>query len=295
MRQLKEKWIKEFISLGPVVEVNGEKLRPNTRTNIAIGKITALQDASGKDNLKAVMKVTGAKYDFSGFINANTPVADLLKQAQEKDAPVCVRFERKRKKEADPHADIMELTKDTSIAQKNVVWVVSGIFNYNTNEWILTDSAVSNPNEDPEYVLQEIKAASYSTENFFEGNAPKLKTSDLEWKANHLMSMFTYACEHNKEFEVGLSDEEIKVLAKFMLKSSDLIQMKIKNIREPNYNDYSHTKARGILFSWMRVNPLTREIFDSKPELKKWLNRSLEENKSLVDWAYKELGLTKEQ
>lgn len=288
MRELKEKWIKEFISLGKEVEHNGQKIRPNTRTNIAIGKITELKEAGGKDNLKAVMKVSGAKYDFSGFINNNTPVSNLLKQALDTNATICARFERKRKKNADPSLDIMEITKDTSIAKDNVIWVVSGVFNFNNDEWILTESAVSNPAEDPSYVLADIKSASYSTENFFEGNAPKLKTSDKEWKANHLVSMFTYASEHNVEKEVGLTSAELKILAIWMLKASDHLQMKMKGLSEPNYNDYSHTKARGMLFSWMRVNPLTQEIMKTKGEFNKWIARFLEENTEIATWAAEE-------
>lgn len=289
MRELKEKWIKEFISLGPEVEHNGQKIRPNTRTSIAIGKISEIKEAGGKNNLKAVMKVTGAKYDFSGFINDNTPASKLLKQAHEEGLTICARFERKRKPNADPTADIKDLTKDTSIAKDNVIWIVAGVFNYNTNEWILSDSAVSNPEEDPSYVLPEIKAASYTTEGFFEGNAPKLKTTDKDWKANHLVSMYNYASEHNYENKLNLQPKELKILATYMLTGCDHLQMKMKNISAPNYNDYSHTKARGMLFSWMRTNPLTVEIMTTTGEFNKWMSRFLSENLEIAKWAADEV------
>ena len=287
MRELKEKWIKEFVAPGIEVVHNGKPIRPNVRVNIAIGKIVTINEASGKNNLKVVLKVPGAKYDFSGFINDNTPVSKLLREAKEKELPICVRFERKRKKEADPTKDIMELTENTSIAAKNVIWVVSGVYNFTNSSWIMSDNPVSNPAEDPEYVKKDIEAAAYSTENFFEGNAPKLKTSDLEWKENHLISMFTYASEQNKENESGFTQSELEILAVFMLKAVDHLQMKMKNIPAPNYNDYSHTKARGMLFSWMRVNPLNKEILHTKGEFNKWISRFIEENVALVAWAKK--------
>lgn len=290
MRELKEKWLKEFISLGKEVDHNGKTVRPNTRTSIAIGKVTRL-DESGKNNLKATVKVAGAKFDFSGFLNDNTPVANLLKQAKEMDVAIPVRLERKRKKNVDPTLDIKDITKDASTAKDHVVWIVAGVYNLSTNEWILTDDAVSNPDEDPSYVVAEIKSASYNTAGFFESNnAPKLQTTDKDWKANHLVSMFTYASEHNFENELGLKPQELKVLAIYMLKAADQLQIKSKNIPAPNYNDYSHTKARGMLFSWMRVNPLTKEIMTTNGEFSKWISRFLTENLEIWKWANEEVN-----
>ena len=288
VRELREKFINGFITKGPEVEHNGEKIRPNTTTSIAIGKVSALEE-NGKNNLKCVVKVPGARFDFSGYLNDNTPVANLLKEAKENDYPICARFERKRKKGVDPTKDITELTSSMDIARDNVVWITAGVFNFSTEEWILTDDAVSNPEEDPDNVLQEIKSASYSTKGFFQSNnAPKLQTTDLDWKANHLLSMHSYAVEHSIENEINLNDKEIKVLAIYMLRAVDQLQMKVKNIASPNYNDYSHTKARGIIFSWMRQNPLSREIMDEQGGFNKWIKRFLDESVALWAWANEE-------
>lgn len=284
MRELKEKWIKGFVSLGPEIEHNGQKIRPNTTTNVVIGRVVRLEE-TGKNNLKATIKVPTAKYDFSGFLNDNTPVSNLLKQAKEKDVPICVRFERKRKKNADPTADIADLTKTPELGRENVVWIVAGVFNFNTSEWILTDDAVSNPEEDPDYVMKEIKSASYNTSGFFESDTPRLQTTDKDWKANHLISMFAYASEHNLENEIGLNTEQLKILAIYMLKAADQLQMKAKGLEAPNYNDYSHTKARGMLFSWMRLNPLSKDIMTQKGAFNQWISRFLEESLEIWNWA----------
>lgn len=289
MRELREKWLKEFVSLGAEVQHNGQTIRPNTRTSIVIGKVARLEEA-GKNNLKGTVKVPGAKFDFSGFLNDNTPVANLLKQAKEKDVAVCVRLERKRKKGVDPTLDIMEITKTPELGRDNVIWIIAGVYNFGTSEWILTDDAVSNPAEDPSYVKDEIESASYSTAGFFQSDAPKLKTTDKDWKANHLISMFTYASEHNLDNEIGMKIPELKVLAIYMLKAVDQVQMKAKNIAAPNYNDYSHTKARGMLFSWMRVNPLSREIMSAKGGFNKWISRFVEESLAIWNWANEEVN-----
>lgn len=284
MRELREKWIKGFVSLGPEIEHNGQKVRPNTTTSVVIGKVVRLDEA-GKNNLKATIKVPTAKYDFSGFLNDNTPVSNLLKQAKEKDVPICVRIERKRKKNADPTADIADLTKTPELGRENVIWIVAGVFNFSTSEWILTDDAISNPEEDPDYVMKEIKSASYSTSGFFQSDAPRLQTTDKDWKANHLISMFAYASEHNLENEIGLNTEQLKILAIYMLKAVDQLQMKAKGIEAPNYNDYSHTKARGMLFSWMRLNPLSKDIMTQKGAFSQWISKFLEENLEIWNWA----------
>lgn len=288
MRELREKWLKEFVSLGAEVEHNGQKVRPNTRTSVVIGRVARIEEA-GKNNLKGTIKVPGAKFDFSGFLNDNTPVANLLKQAKEKDAPICVRLERKRKKGADPTADIMELTKTPELARENIIWIIAGVYNFTSSEWILTDDAVSNPAEDPGYVKAEIENASYSTAGFFQSDAPKISTTDKDWKVNHLVSMFTYASEHNLDNKIGMKDPELKVLAVYMLKAVDQLQMKAKNIQAPNYNDYSHTKARGMLFSWMRVNPLSREIMAAKGGFNKWITKFLEDSLEIWAWATNEV------
>lgn len=289
MRELKEKWINDFTSLGAEVEVGGEKVRPDTKTSIAIGKIFSMEEV-GRNNLKTVLKVPGAKYDFSGFMNDNNPVADLLKQAKELNAPIAVRFEKKRKKDADPKATMTELTVDSNTARDNIVNIVAGVYNYSTKEWILTDDAVSNPAEDPAHVVQELEAASYSTANFFESDKPKrIVTTDKDQKVNHLISMYNFAAEHNLENEIGLKDEFLRILAGLMLKACDQLQMKMKNLDAPNYSDYSHTKARGMLFSWMRVNPLTQETITKKGAFNEWINQFLTENQELYEWAQAEV------
>lgn len=289
MRELKEKWLKEFISLGAEVEHKGKKVRPNTRTSVVIGKVDRVDEA-GKNNLKATVKVPGAKFPFAGFLNDNTPVANLIKEAKEKDVPVCARFERKRKKDVDPNVDIMEITKTSDIARDNIIWILAGVFNFGNSEWILTDDAVSNPEEDPDFVLTEIKQSSYSTSGFFESESdtPSIKSTDKDWKVNHLVSMYTYGSEHNLDNEIGLKPAELKILSTYMLKACDELQMKAKDIEVVNYNDYSHTKARGMLFSWMRINPLSREIMSAKGGFNGWITRFLEESLAIWSWAVEE-------
>ncbi|HHT97130.1 MAG TPA: hypothetical protein GXZ90_04460 [Clostridiales bacterium] len=285
MRELREKWINDFTSLGVPVKSEGNTMvRPETRTSIAIGKVENLSEA-GKNNLKLTIKVPGAKYDFSGFLNDNSPVSSLLKQAKEKNVPIAVRFEKKRKKGISPSIKIQELIKDSNTARDSIVNIVAGIYNFNNSEWILTDDAVSNPKEDPENIQRELDNASYSTSNFFNSGQKKIQTTDADWKTNHLISMFTYGSEHNLDNEIGLETKAIKVLASYMLAACDKVQMTALGIEAPNYSDYSHTKARGMLFSWMRINPLSIEIMGAKGGFSEWINRFIEESVEIWEWA----------
>lgn len=281
MLQIKEKWINEFVSHGPTVEYQGQQVRPDTRTSIAIGKVFALEE-KGNDNLRLVLKVSGAKYDFTGFINDNNPVANLLKQAKEKDTPIAVRFEKKRKKNVSPATPIEELTKDSGTARDSIVNIVAGVYNFNDKSWILTDDAVSNPDEDPEYVNQELDKAAFNVSNFF-GSSSKPIQHTADEKANHLMSMYGYANELNLEHDLGLDIEGVKMLSSYLLKAADTLQMAVYGLNSPNYRDYSHTKARGILFSWIRVNPLSREIMSSN--FNGWLKQFLDESTHVWKWA----------
>ena len=288
MRTLQEKWIPDFVALGPAVQHEGKTVRPETRVSIAIGKVSEMKE-SGKNNYKAEVLVSGAKFPFSGFLNGNSPVAKLLFEAQEKEAVVAVRFERKRKKDVDPTTPIMELTKDANTAKDNIVWVVAGVYNFNDNSWILTDDGQSSPTEDDPSVEAELGKLSYTTEGFFETPKVKVQTTDSDWQINHLVSMFTYASEHNFENKLDLEVKQIKFLAKYMLRACDQLQTKTLNLPAPNYTDYSHTKVRGMLFSWMRVNPLTKEVMSSKADFTAWITKFLEDSLEVWEWATTEV------
>lgn len=282
--QIQEKWLNDFTSLGREVPSKDGPVRPETRTSIAIGRVTQLSEVN-KNNLKLTVKVSGAKYDFSGFLNDNSPVAELLKQAKEKDTPIGVRFEKKRKKDVDPTVSIEELTKDAFTAKENIVNIVAGVYNFNTSTWILTDDAISNPDEDPDYVAGALNSAAYSTANFFGSSQSKISTTEADWKANHLISMYNFGAEHNVEHEIGLESKAIKVLATYMLRACDQLQMKIYQLEAPNYADYSHTKSRGMLFSWMKINPLSAEIMSRKGGFNEWITKFLDEGTELWEWA----------
>jgi len=280
---LKEKWINDFITLGPVVTHEGRQIRPNTVTKIAIGKVFSLD---GTDNLKAVVRVSGAKYDFAGYINANEPVAELLAQAKEKDMIVCVRFDKKRKKKADPLASISDLIVDQRTAKENIVNVVSGIYNFSTNEWILTGDAVSNPEEDPANVLTEIKNASYSVDGFF--TSSKKVQGNPDEKANHLLSIYTFMSEYNAKKELGLDVKYLKSMAVYMLNAVNKVQMQVYGLEEVNYKDYSHTKARGMLFAFIHANLLTKEIITTRGSFVGYLDRFISESVEIWNWAIAE-------
>lgn len=287
--QIQEKWISDYTLLGKEVIINGVSVRPETKTSIAIGKVFALEEA-GKNNLKAVVKVSGAKYNFTGFLNDNNPVAELIKKAKEEDLVIAVRFEKKRKKNVDPAIPIEELLVNASVAKDNIVNIVAGIYSFNTNEWLLTDDAVSDPAEDPSSVMNVLNSVCYNTNDFFSRPVSYVDkvTTDNDWKANHLISMYNFGAEHNLENDIGLEVNALKALATYMLKACDQLQMQIYELQSPNYNDYSHTKARGMLFSWMKLNPLSKEIMSKKGGFNEWITRFLNESLDLWKWAKSE-------
>lgn len=293
MRKIQEKWLEDFVGLGPEVEHKGEMVRPESRVSIAIGKVESFKEAKN-DNVKVSLEVTGAKYPFSGFMNDNNPAAEIIKEAKERDETIAIRFERKRFSKIDPTIPIKELTANAQIAAKNIVWVVAGVYDFNNKDWILTNDAVSNPDEDPSSVKKDLNSAVFSTNEFFnnpeETKTPVRRTnSDKDWQIRHLVSMFTYVSEHNMENKLGLEPKKLKFLAKYMLRGVDQLQVKVMGEPRPNYSDYSHTKARGMLFSWMRINPLSKEIMSSKKLIQEWMTRFIDESTEIWEWATAEI------
>lgn len=280
----------DFTTLGVEVEHEGKKVRPDTRTSIAVGKVSQIEEA-GKGNLRVGVKVSGAKYGFAGFINDNTTVSKLLEQAKENDLVIGVRFEKKRKKGVDPTELMSDLAKDAETAKENITNIVSGVYNFNDKEWILTDESVSNPKEDPAEITAGInKLVMGNTDNFFDAPKQKLNTTDSDQKANHLLTMHGFAEAHAKENGLTINT---KTLAINMLTACDRLQMIANNLSAPNYNDYSHTKSRGLLFSWMEINALTEEIVKEKGGFNKWITRFLNESEELWAWAQTEAGVEK--
>lgn len=282
------KLIKDYVAKGRPIE---DGFRPEVKVTIASVFVT--NEEENKGNINFTFKADGAKFKLGGYINSSEPVAQVIKLAAEKNEPVCVRLEKKRKKNVDPKLSIEEISKDMNIARENIVKTVVGVFDFRTNKWVLTSEAQSNPNEDPEGLLEIIKGLNFQADGFFssspqnEGpiiisNAQKEK----ENAENALMSMYFFLVEQEKEHGYTLDGQKRREYSIQLLKLANLIQMQTFNLEHPNFTAYSHTRARYLVFKWAEVMaPLNKEAIE---KFGPWCKSVLKNGTALWHWCQSE-------
>lgn len=283
MNKLKEMMVGAFTGLGAEVDWNDSKVRPEVAVSVAIGVVEEFRD-TGKDLARVRMEVAGAKYSYDGYIRTDEVVAKLIQKAMEDKTPIALRFEKKRKKDVDPTLPIAEISATVDIARENIIKVVVGAYNVNSEEWVLTGEAQTDVNEDPSFVVAKIKSAvNQDVSDFFAASKKKLQHYGDD-KANHLISMYYAVREKEAESdgELSLNMKQRVFLAEALLSAVDKLQMIVYNSDEPNYRDYSHTRARFMLFQWLNLNPLTKDAIKG---LNEFLSQFINENAQIWKWA----------
>lgn len=296
MAKLISRLIGDFSNPGPKREVNGEIMRPDAKCTVASVRIKKIDDNNG--NMKIDAEADGAKYGLGGYISSNETVAQVIKDAFERDEVVIVRFEKKRKKNADPLKTIEELTPDMGTAKDNITKIVSGVYNFNAKEWILTREAQTDPAEDPESVIKVINSLSYNSDNFFaepsaaqtgnpEGMSPAVNVNrEAENKENALMTMYFFIKEQETKNGYTLPGAKRREIAIFLLRIADQLQMNHFGMDNPSYSAYSHSRARYLLFKWAEeMSPITEEVANDFPT---WGKATIKNATSLWNWTTEE-------
>lgn len=285
-----EKRIEHFVAQGKPLE---DGFRPGVRVDVISGRVVDIREKNGATNV--IFKVEGLEHEFNGFISRNEMVFKLLEKAFKDEKPVVARLERKRNKKQDPHADIMELTKTMELAKQNAVKITVGVYNFNTNEWVLTGEAESVPSEDPASVMNGIHSVRQSVEGFFESpqatstpqprvNGPREHSN----KTDSLVNFYFFVIEHMRKANVKINNSLAQEMAKLLLLSCDRIQMDVFNLAAPVYSDYSYTRARYLLFSYTdHINPLTVEQLNDIEQFKAWAKHFISFGGSVWKWADK--------
>lgn len=283
--------IKDFVGHGKGVQHNGKLVLPEVKVTVASVYVDKKED-KGNGLLNYTFRADGAKYALGGFINSTEPIVKVFDAAQEQNQPICVRLEKKRKKNVDPTTPISDLTVDMGTAQKNITRIVVGIFDTRSNKWILSREAESNPAEDPEEILGEIDQLSFDTTGFFDkGEAPaqgatsypSSSSKEQENKENALMTMYFFIAEQEKLHDFSLDPAMRRKCAIVLLRLANQLQEKHFGLSEPNYSAYSHARARFIIFKWAEVmDPLNQDAING---MRAWGTKLITEGVALWDWC----------
>lgn len=288
-----------FVAKGQEIEDKNEKIRPEVKVSVIAAHVTSCDEKNG--TLNCVFNVDGQEFKHNGYVWANTIVGRLIKEAFDKEYIICVRLEKKRKKNVDPRLPIVDISSSLEVAKKNIVKTTVGVFNYNTKKWLLTDDAQSSPSEDPEDLLGKILSLEVSTDEFFgqqgaqsNGNAQYVSANRNQDSAETvLLNLFYYLFGEEKRITNNqgtvINTATRQKYAKILLRACDYVQVTSLNLEKPIPGAYSHTRTRMLLFKFgENAYPLTKEILTDEPKFKEWVKKYMSTSIALCNWAAKE-------
>ena len=293
---IRSTWLKRIEAPSPFCPI-----APKGTTYVELVSAVPFIQDDGRASVNVIGRAEGAKYHYNGYINKehSNGVFEILKKAQEDKEFVLMRFERQRKEGSDPNASIQEITADKEIAKDNVFRVLTAIYDFKNDRWLPANNVISDLKNDPPEIKEFIdtwvidkREDRMTPEDFFkkeEKTPSHIQKGSTFDKEQQLLAMYFFLADYEKKNEVALTKEERQKLSKVLLNMADRIQLKIVDIEEPNYRDYSHTRARYVLFSVAdMIVPLLNNFEDGKIDMSKfkgWVEKALNESYSIIEWS----------
>lgn len=205
-------------------------------------------------NLK--IEVPGLEYPFSGYFPISSKIGKALQHFADEEKMITVAFEQKKKNklpEDEANKDITELRDTPEHAKKTTVKTVAGIYDYNKDSWIFTDEASFSGKDISDDWTNELVQKSQDVD-FDLGDlapseiVPKPNVPQSVDKQSFLINYYMFVKDMETKYDYELSDERRKLISRKLLKIADGFQQKMTGLPVPNYKDYSHTRARQLVF-----------------------------------------------
>lgn len=276
----------EFRTIG----VRQTETKGDVVVTLASGKPILEKSRKGVVN-KVVIVPERAQYDITGYFLPDKQLASLLKEAVDNNHDVLLMFEKQRKKGVDESIPIVELSKDTKTAKDKVVNTCVGIYNFTKNTWFI-EGGYSNPEDDKEDILRfvnRIKQEEVDLENFFDTPREENKVfvpnaKDFD-KKQAILNLYFWLIDTEKKFAYELTEEQRRSVVEKLLKLSNHLYGKIKQVNTDdyiNYGEYAHTRARMVVFRFGEVvKPLVKSELVN---IKQWLKECVEYYEELDSW-----------
>lgn len=259
-------------------------------TTIVIG-VPEIQPSKNPQSAKVTIKPGRAENGLGGYYIRESNVGKVIEKAADEGHQIIMRVEKIRKDGIDINIPIAELTPDMGTARKNVINSLTGIYDVNNNKWILNGVGHSNPDEDTQEMKDVISVAlagyagEVNVDDFFKPrettpNIPKPIGFDYQ---NAVTTMYYHVIELEKKYGYELKDDVRKVITKKLIGLADELQKVIRRADVIDYSDYSHTRARFLIFNYeTHVSNLDKKAMK---DLSKWIKENYEFNKNLLNWT----------
>lgn len=231
------------------------------------------------------MKPSHLQYGISGYVPAESELGKVFKKASENQVVILARFEKARKKGIDINIPIADLTKDMRTAKDSITKGFTGVYNENTGKWVMMGGAFSPENDTPEMLecVNRVTEGKIDVDSFFEETkAQTIKPSSFD-KSQVLLTLYYSVVDYGLKNGFELSEEQYRTVATKMLKLCDEIQKVILGSDQVDYRDYSHVRARYLVFSYAeKIEPLTADVLNN---INGWLSRCLAKSKEIIEWS----------
>lgn len=216
-----------------------------------------------------------------GYCFVDSPVYTIVEQAIEKKQPLLMRFEKVRKEGVDKNIPMSELTKDMDTARKNINRRCAGVYNFNSNEWVLNPDSIPTDKDTEEMKAfpKKTLVVEQDTSNFFKNKRPATPINFD--KQVDITATYFFISEQLKDLH--LEEKQLRFVTKKLLAVTDHIQMLILGVKTIDYKSYSRTRARNFVYHYAEcVSPLTEDTLQNMSD---WQNGCYLWAKDLLKWT----------
>lgn len=248
-------------------------------------------NVSKKGSVKVEIESEFAKQKVSGYCFSGSALVEILGKAEETQTPVIIRIEKQRKKDVDKDLSIVELSKDMATGQKNIITSIVGVYDINNSKWILEGNHADVKkdtdiiNETLKSILEGSNKETVDVDSFFEVKQKEVhipNPTNFD-KQSQLVTMLFTVKEAENKYGYELEDETRQDIAIKILKLADEIQKLIKQADYVDYKDFSHNRARYMIFSYERLyRNLDKE---NVANIKDWIKDCYNTNKKILEWT----------
>lgn len=263
-------------------------LKTPTKGDVIIEFVSAVPTITptGK-SYKVEMKPEHLKFGVSGYVPAESELGEIFRRASETKTVILARFEKHRKKGVDVNIPIEELTADMNTARENINKSFCGVYNKNTKKWDMMGGDYS-PENDTEEMIKCVESLTREFEKldvdgfFEEKKAPTIKSDNFD-RSQVVMTLYYTLIDYENKNGFELTEEHRRAVTTKLLKLCDEIQKAILKSDQVDYRDYSHVRARFLVFSYAeKVEPITPEVINN---INGWLTRCLTKSKYIIEWS----------
>lgn len=236
----------------------------------------------------SVLPKNGAENPITGYCFADSDIAKIFKKAAEEGRQILVKAEKQRKKGIDINISMAELTKTMEDGRKNINRTAVAVYDFANNKWINDSTCLTANISTPELdqFIQSVPAEDIDPNTFFASNETKpvkIENPSHFEKQNVLITFYYKILECERLGGFSLEEDNRRKIVKRFLDLADKLQQIIRGDNVVNYKDYSHTRARYLIFAYEEnIKPLTREDLLN---INDWLMGCYKYSVDLLEWT----------